>query len=97
MDFIFNFWRNYPRFKPKKEAAYLCTLEDGSVMILYYSEWVDEWIDSSRQSVFDGYQVYMSGRGQIEDTRVYSDGLCDRTRSVMAWKKLPKRKGWWWK
>ena len=99
---IFNIWRKYPKHKPLESGLYLCSLVDhgwrsNDVMILYYSDWMDEWIDLSRQKVFDGYQVFMPGRGIVEETRVYSDGLCNRTLEVTSWRHVPRRKGWWWK
>lgn len=100
---IFNPWRKYSWFKPKKEGWYTCTVrikeEDGKelrrVIDLYYIPWMDRWFDDRRQSVFKGYVVYLSGRGQLEGNRVYDDRLCDLTKSVIAWKKLPKPCGWW--
>lgn len=91
---IFNFWRRYPRRKPKESGFYLCTINmsdiDSYVMKLFYSPEKDKWIDIHRQKVFDGYVVYKVCRAPIEENRVYKDGLCDRTDAVIAWKRLPK-------
>ena len=91
---IFNFWKRYPRRKPKGSGFYLCTIgigeEEGYILKLFYSVKEDKWIDIRRQKVFDGYVVYKVCRAPIEENRVYKDGLCDRTDDVVAWKKLPK-------
>ena len=90
---LFNFWRRYPRRKPKESGFYLCTIqmdEDRYLLILFYSANKDKWIDIRRQKVFDGYVVYKVCRAPIEENRVYTDGLCDRTEEVIAWKRLPK-------
>lgn len=90
----FNLWRKYPRWKPKVNGYYLCTVVEtnGSLVIykLYYNKSVDRWIDISRQTVFDGYVVYKVCRAPIEENHVYTDGMCNRTEDVIAWKKLPK-------
>lgn len=91
---IFNFWRRYPRRKPKEGKFYLCTIgigeEQGYVLKLFYSVKEDRWIDIHRQKVFDGYVVYKVCRAPIEENHVYKDGLCDRTDEVVAWRELPK-------
>lgn len=98
---IFNFWRPYLLFKPKKSGHYLCTVRCGDetnntgVMELYYTDWKNEFSDYRRVNVFEGYKVYKASKAAIEDNRVYSDSLCDRTLGVVAWKKLPKPCGWW--
>ena len=93
---MFNRWRKYPKRKPKKCGEYLCTVKYGSnldmskVMILSFDT-IDggKWIDESRQNVFDGYKVYISGKVPMESNRVFTDGLCKRD-FVVAWKRLPK-------
>lgn len=91
---IFNFWRRYPRRKPKEDAYYLCTIgmgkTDGYILKLFYNTRTDKWTDIRRQKVFDGYVVYKLCRAPIEENRVYTDGMCDRTDEVVAWKRLPK-------
>ena len=91
---IFNFWRRYPRRKPKEDGFYLCTIPmgttDGYVRKLMYSTRTDKWTDIYRQKVFDGYVVYKVCRAPIEENRVRTDGMCDRTDEVVAWKKIPK-------
>ena len=91
---LFNFWRRYPRRKPKEDGYYLCTIAmgetDGYVLKLFYNTRTDKWTDIRRQKVFDGYVVYKVCRAPIEENRVYTDGMCDRTDEVVAWKQLPK-------
>ena len=90
---IFNFWRKYPKRKPKKNGYYLCTLTEissPSMMMLYYKVREDKWIDISRQTVFDGYNVFKVCRAPIEENHVYFDGLCERGDEVIAWKQLSK-------
>lgn len=94
---MFNIWRPYPLLKPKKDGWYTVTLSNGTVMDLYFIEWANRWMDNRRQSVFDGYKVYHSGRATIEENRVYNDGLCNRTSEVVVWKNISKPCGWWWK
>lgn len=100
---MFNIWRRYPRRKPKSSGHYLCTVAvwDGEdrerfyVTKLYYKSSKNCWIDSNRQSVFDGYNVYKVCRAPIEDNHVYADSMCNRTDDVRAWKKLPRCYRWW--
>ena len=94
---MFNIWRPYPLIKPKNDGWYTVTLSDGSVMDLEYIGWADRWMDSRRKQVFDGYKVYHSGRAPIEENRVYNDSLWNRTDEVVAWKRVSKPFGWWWK
>lgn len=99
---MFNFWRKYPRRKPKESGHYLCSIFRQStddahvdrtyVHRLYYDAVSDKWTDFSRQSVFEGYQVYKHCRATIQENRVYTDGLC-KPGVVLAWKKLPKAYG----
>ena len=89
---MFNRWRQYPKRKPKEKGYYLCTVkmgdDDGYVLKLFYNPKHDRWSDIRRQKLFDGYVVYKVCRAPIEENRVYTDGLCDRTDDVVAWKKL---------
>lgn len=99
---IFNFWRRYPKKKPKESGYYLCTTSESQTALynnsvnfvhtLYYNKREDKWIDISRQTVFEGYVVYKVCRAPIEENHVYSDWLCKRG-DVIAWKKLPKKYG----
>ena len=94
---IFNPWRKYPRWKPKKEGYYLCTIPDmesgySYVTRLYYNKFANQWVNNDRLSVFCGYNVFKVCRAPIQENQVYGDGLCDRTEDVIAWKKLPKAK-----
>lgn len=94
---IFNFWRKYPRRKPKKSDMYQCLVryglsgqvENHVILELYYSDWKDCWIDQRRSSVFSGYKVYQACRAPIEDNRVMEDSLCTRI-DVIAWREMPK-------
>lgn len=97
---IFNFWRPYPFFVPKKSGWYQCTVAHGEglnepkVMDLYFDDWHSKWVDLRRQTVFDGYKVYESCRAPIEDNRVYTDTDCERI-DILAWKHLPRYYSWW--
>lgn len=92
---IFNFWRPYRFFKPKKDGWYQCTVNDGfqdgrpRVMDLHYDTITGRWVDLRRQRVFEGYKVYKQCRAAIEDNRVYSDSECVWI-DILAWRKLPK-------
>lgn len=92
---IFNPWRPYPLWLPKRDGWYRCTIqsfrdpEKRICMDLYYDVRSDVWEDRKRQNVFDGYKVYKSGREPLEYNRVRSDSLCIRN-DVVAWKKLEK-------
>ena len=97
---IFNIWRTYKWFKPKKSGWYQCTTAHGAgldqpkVLDLYFLDWDEKWIDTRRQSVFDGYKVYDSGHAPLDDYRVYTDTDCERV-DVTAWRKLPRYYGYW--
>lgn len=97
---MFNRWKKYPKRKPKKEGWYQCTvkyglsgkIENPMVMDLYFwfaPECGGIWVDRRRQSVFDGYKVYMPNRAPIDDNRVCRDNVCERI-DVTAWRKIPK-------
>ena len=95
---MINPWRKYPRWKPRKEGYYLCTIKTDMetgysyVTRLFYDKIHDKWVNNDRLSVFSGYNVYKVCRAPIEENRVFGDGLCDRTDDVVYWKKLPKGK-----
>lgn len=94
---MFNIWRPYPLLKPKTDGWYSVSLFDGTVMDLEYISWSNRWMDSRRQSVFNGYKVYKSGRAAIDENRVFDDKLCNRTSEVVAWRKIGLPYCWWWK
>lgn len=79
-------WRPYPRFKPRDEGYYLCKVDDTMMVLYFDSIGKGKWVDKSRQSVFDGYKVYQSGRAAIEEHRVFTDSLCDLTDKVKSWR-----------
>lgn len=89
-------WRKYPKHKPKDNGWYLCAMDVGSdilpLMVLFYDKREKKWFNITRQTVFDGYVVYKCCRAPIQENRVYTDRLCERS-DVLAWKKLPKEYG----
>jgi hypothetical protein len=94
---IFNPWRKFPRWKPKEDGYYLCTIYDletdySYVAKLYYTVRSGLWENNERINVFMGYTIYKVCRAPIEENRVYRDSLCNRTEDVVAWKKMPKGK-----
>lgn len=94
---LFNFWKPYPLFRPKKDGRYLCTVMDDKrkVIELHYSTHNEgSWVDIRRQRVFDGYKVYKQCREPMDYNRVFTDGLCERN-DVIAWKRLPN--ACWWR
>ena len=88
---IFNFWRPFP-FIPPKEGRYLCCLDNGMVIDLYF-RYDGKWIDTRRQNVFDGYKCYKAGREPLEYNRIFEDSLCVR-ENVVAWKAIPRQSIW---
>lgn len=88
---IFNFWREYPRRKPKEEARYLVRMDDGELMVLTYIPWKGRWICWERLQVFEGYRIFKHTGTLDPDNQIYSDGLCDLTDSVVRWKKIRRR------
>lgn len=93
---LFNYWRNYPKRKPKEDGLYLCAVDMGGgiylVKQLWYNTRMDKWINKERLSVFEGYMVYKHCRATIEENHVYSDSLCERTDEVVQWRMMPKVK-----
>ena len=95
---LLNLWKKYPKKKPKEDGVYLCTVVTGAntvsrarhVIPLYYDAYHDVWVNKQRVNVFDGYKVYKHGRPESDETRVYSDSLCERTVDVIAWKEMSK-------
>lgn len=99
---IFNWWRKYPRRKPKNEGWYQCTVKHGygidkpRVMDLFWWYAPDRggvWVDRRRKEVFEGYKVFKPCRAAIEDNRVWEDSDCERI-DVVAWRRLPMCYGW---
>ena len=85
-------WRKFPKNKPKKNGWYICTVEVPNqqryVMMLYwYGERGESgrFIDNNRQYVFDIYSVY-----GYSGSKLTTCNLCDRTNSVVAFRKPPK-------
>lgn len=93
---MFNRWKPYPKYKPKKREKYLCSIKYGEeegqsyVMILTYLPKVDRWKNFPLQHTFDIYSVYgYNDETGKEDKLLYSDPLVYRD-DVVAFKKLPK-------
>lgn len=92
---IFNPWRPYPMWLPKKDGWYRCTVEsfenpgERKVMDLYFDARAEIWEDKRRQQLFLGYKVYKPGREALEYNRVHSDRLCVRN-DVVAWRRIEK-------
>lgn len=92
---MFNRWRAYPKRKPTADGFYLCTIGlkgNAYVLRLWYNARFDTWSDKRLQKVFDRYAVFLSAKATTEANRVYTDELCDRTKEVIAWKKVPRAK-----
>ena len=91
---IFNPWRPWPLWRPKKDGWYRCTVqyfdsnEKHSIDLYYHSE-IDVWEDKRRQQVFSAYKVYKSGREPLEYNRIYHDNLCIRL-DVIAWRNIER-------
>lgn len=88
-------WKLFKKKKPKTNGWYLCTVEvpgqQRYVMDLYWYNETQRFIDNRRQSIFDVYAVYgYSDETKMQDNRLYTIGLCDRTENVIAWKNVPK-------
>lgn len=87
---MLNRWRPYPKYKPKKDGWYICSIkynddEDSEyVMDLYYYSRLDEWRDNRRLDVYNSYEVR-----NYKGEKMYRDNLCTR-KDVIAFKKLPK-------
>lgn len=86
---MFNFWKPYPKKKPKKSGWYLCSIRFGTtylteyIMDLYYDAEHDVWKDDRRINVFQLYTV-IDALGK----HVYRDETCIRN-DVVAFKRLP--------
>ena len=95
---MFNRWKPYPKYKPKKRGWYICSIRYGEdkrqayVMDLFWDEVRGVWKDNRRLNVFSTYEVYGWGEsiiGTPAKTRLYHDRLCERN-NVIAFKKQPK-------
>lgn len=101
---IFNiFWKRFPKKKPWKNGWYLCTVEfeyadnkwQSYVMQLFWDQRVKNihddtygaWINNTRKDVFDTYDVFLRDKNSYHV--IETDRLCDRTSTVIAWRKLP--------
>lgn len=82
-------WKAFPKHKPRKDGWYLCTVEvEGQqryVMDLYYYSKGEKFLDNRVRNVFNSYNVY-----RYDGKRLHKDHLCDRTKGVKYWKKLPE-------
>ena len=86
------FWRDFDKHKPKKEGWYQCSITFGNnsfnqsyVMDLYWYPDRQQFRDNRRQHVFNTYEVFScSGK------RLYTSQLCNRTKDVTGWRKMPK-------
>lgn len=88
-------WHKFPKNKPKKNGWYQCTVEvpgqQRYVMDLYWYGKPEKFRDNRRQDVFNSYDVYGYNDETHEcDKKLYTIPLCDRTESVVAWKKMPR-------
>lgn len=81
-------WKNFVKRKPKEKGWYLCTVEVKNqqryTMKLYWYPETQKFIDNIRQNVCDVYQVMSSTGERLRDIGQ------DRTKGVVAWRKLPK-------
>lgn len=89
------FWKQFSKKKPKKDGWYQCTVEvpgfQRYVMDLYWYGEYEKWKDNRRQDVFNTYDVYAIDPTTNQFTKnIHSERLCDRTDSVVAWRKIPK-------
>lgn len=96
------FWRRFPKKKPKKDGWYQCTIEFGSdhfiqhyVMDLFWDgkyAGVGRWKDNRRQEIFNTCHVYAFDPTvkAPNNRRLTTNHLCDRTDSVVAWRKMSK-------
>lgn len=82
-------WKKFAKKKPKKDGWYQCTVEvrrqQRYVMDLYYYASSQRFVDNRRQNVFTEYTVI-----DWEEKHLSTDLLCDRTDSVVAWRKMPR-------
>lgn len=94
---MFNRWKPYPKYKPKKQGWYICSIRYGEeegqayVMDLWWNEKLERWQDNRRINVFQLYEVFGYGKkiNRNEKMRIYYDNTCYRN-DVIAFKRLPK-------
>lgn len=94
---LFNFWKPFPKHKPKKNGWYICSIRYGDepdqayVMDLYWYGEVQQWRDNRALNVFTDYYVYDENGIRISREDILSrKSLCVRT-DVIAFKKVPKK------
>ena len=100
-----NIWKKFDilnkKSYPKSDGWYLCTIafDDGFghiqsyVMDLYWYSNRCKFINNLRQNVFNTYEVIGWGYSITDEPvkkQLYTDNNCDRTNTVVAWRKLPK-------
>ena len=82
-------WKRFDKKKPKKDGWYECTVEvkgqQRYVMQLFWYNDTQRFISNIRLGVFEEYTV-----SNYKGKRLYRDRLCDRTDSVIAWRKCHK-------
>ena len=82
-------WRKFSKRRPRKAGWYQCTVEVKNqqryVMDLYWYPYLQRFKDNRRQSIFDEYTVI-----DCDGNQMTAFNLCDRTDSVIAWRKMPK-------
>lgn len=88
-------WIIFKKRKPKKDGWYQCTVEVPSqqryVMDLYWYADRQQFRDNRRQDVFNCYAVYgYNDETHLQDERLYSERICNRTEDVIAWRKIPR-------
>jgi len=93
---MFNFWKPFPKYKPKKSGWYQCSIRYGEdpdqayVMDLYWYRYKEQWRDNRRLTIFEDYDVYTKeGKLLLCNDIISTHTLCVR-KDVIAFKKLPK-------
>lgn len=94
---MFNMWKPFPQYIPKKRGWYICSIRYGEepsqayVMDLFWDDGV--WKDNRRLNVFQQYEVLGYDiddiTGQPCKKQIFTDNLCFRA-DVIAFKKCPK-------
>lgn len=87
---VFNRWRLFAKTRPTKKGWYICTVEvpkqQRYVMDLYWYPDQQKFIDNRVKHTFDVYEVISGCTGE----RITECHLIDRTKGVIAWKRIPK-------
>ena len=95
---MFNRWKPFPKYKPKKRGWYICSSRYGEepgeayVMDLFWDEKREVWKDNRRIDVFQSYEVYGWGNNILDQAvkkQLFYDNFCERT-DVIAFKRCPK-------